>query len=94
MRVRVGEERLDGGLAKRVVLAGGDLGKVDEGDVLLLRDLTGPSTAAGGVADDLAVFPRLARDGRAADGDGTPGLRFGDVFAQIPAVGVDGLVKS
>ena len=76
--------------AEGVVAAGDDLVEVDEADVLLLGDLLGPAAIGIGLADDVAVQPDFAGDERADDGRGALGLDVGDVFAEIPAVGVDG----
>ena len=88
--VRVTEERVDGGRAEGVVAAGDDLVEVDERDMLFFGDGLGPAAVSVGVAANTAVNPDFARDERAEDGRGALGADVGNIFAQIPAEGVDG----
>jgi hypothetical protein len=89
--VGVAEERFDCGLAEGVVAAGDDFVEVDEADVLGCSDLLGPAAVGVGLAADFAVDPDFAGDERAEDGRGAFGLGVGDVFAHVPAEGVDGV---
>jgi len=98
MGVVLGEEGSGCGGAEPVVGIGFEGAHVDELDVLLFRDLLNE----GGVAE-VALDVRLAvRAGcpDIADGEGEEGgcraFRFGvvDVFAEIPAVGVNGFGAS
>src|ERR1035437_5771086 len=73
--VRIAEEGIDGGLAEGVVAAGDDLVEVDKADVFGCGDLLGPAAIGGGVADNVAVQPKLARDKRAEDGRRSFSLR-------------------
>src|SRR5258705_13587978 len=52
-----------------------------------------PTTVVCGVSNDLALFPCLARNGRADDRDSSLGFCVLDVLAQIPAISVNGLVN-
>ena len=90
--VRIAEEGIDGSGAEGVVAAGNDLVEIHEADVLCGGDLLGPAAIGGAVADDVAIEPELAGDERAEDGSGALGAGVGDVFAQVPAEGVDGFV--
>ena len=92
MGVGIAEERVDGGGAEGVVAAGDDLVEVDETYVFGSGYLLGPAAVGGGVSDDVTVEPEFTGNERTEDGSGAFGAGVGDVFTQVPAEGVDGLV--
>lgn len=72
----------------------GDCGHVDQGYVFRGGDL-GFKVAKAHVALDVwfavwSVFPDVADGEGKEDGGGTLGAGLGDVFAEVPSVGVDG----
>src|SRR6266702_1735197 len=92
MGVGIAEERVDGGGAEGVVAAGDDLVEVDEAYVFGVGYLMGPAAVGGGVWDDVSVEPEFTGNERTKDGSGAFGAGVRDVFAHVPAEGVDRLV--
>ena len=83
------EERFYFGLAHFVQFIRGDFIEIDERRAALLSGFGGPFAVIGGGAQDLAVFPHVARDLGEDDRRGALGLGVGDDLAQIPAVSVN-----
>src|SRR5579884_694886 len=71
-----------------LVCFGDDFVQIDEADVKFIGNLPRPSAIGIFVAHDLAVFPVVARNGRAEDGSCALGERIFYILAHVPAVGV------